>query len=342
MQPELTILLVADVEHDRVMDRRWFGAVRELNPRAHDRLQVIVLNQRPDRAGLEELAAAQPYPVEIADCDYPRDESGYPVWDLVAAVREVWGRVEAPYVTFSHMEYLHGPDRLARTCDWLAEHQPTIALGNLRRITAKEERATARTEDSPEPLDAAAKDLVDRDRWDLLAEHWTLFGGRPWVYWVQPPANCTRWLEDVFFASRDWLDAMRFWDHGGPQPFQDVYDLVGAAMWRMEKLGIAPECRQMARSVHDACHLSHHKHWRSYTPAMRAWFVAHASEYAGTTFVRGDLWDAVFAGGPNKSAAVNAFRREPGGTVARWLADFSRYLSELGFVPSPISQYAIC
>lgn len=335
--PDLTILLFVDAEKPLTWDQRWFGAVREMNPTVHSRIQVLVMSQRESSRSIRRQASQQPFSVEVIDCDQPRDSTGYPVWDVVSAVRGVWPKVRGKYISFNHIEYIHGPRRLAATCDWLLENRPCVALGNLRRICAHTQNFDwrKRIRDVADPLNQTFAALIDDCYWAFLQDHWDLFGSAPWIYWLsEPKSDSVAWLEDVFFADREWLDCMRFFEHGGRLPFQDVYDLMGPAMSKLDRHGLFPGCPRIPRSVHDACHILHDRMWGSYTPSMRAWFEEHADEFADTTLARSDLWDLVLRDGgrgdETPGQAIDRFRRAPGGTVNRWLSGFSEWIQNGG------------
>ena len=332
---DLTILLFADVEKPEAWDHRWFAAVRELNPTVHDRLQVLLLSQRQNNDGLRKLAAEQPFEVEVVDCDHPRDRTGYPVWEVVPAVRAVWPRVRGRWVSFNHMEYIHGPDRLARTCNWLNANRPVIALGNLRRIVAHTYDWRKRIRDVDDPLNDCFAALIDDGQLDFLRNHWDLFGQVAWIYWHPEPSPAdTHWWEDVFFADREWFEVTRFFEHGGRLPFQDIYDLMAPAINKIQCYELKAPCRRLPRQIHDSCHILHPRLWGSYTEAMWEWFHHHAEEFADTALTRDDLWEMVLApggcGDEKPGQAIDRFRRAPGGTVIRWLVDFSTYLREGG------------
>lgn len=341
-QIDLTILLFVDAEKPLAWDQRWFSAVRELNPTVWDRLQVLVLSQRQSSWTVRRLAENQPYDVQVIDCDQPRDSTGYPVWDVVAAARQAWPKIQGKYLSFNHIEYIHGPDRLANTCDWLMQNRPRIALGNLRRIFAHTYDWRKRIRDVKDPLNDTFARLIDEYYWAFIRDHWDLFGQSPWMYWLQEPVEGhTGWLEDVFFAETDWLGTMRFFEHGGRLPFQDVYDLMGPAILKLDRHGLKPECPRLSRLTHEACHIIHDRAWGSYTPTMREWFQQHADEFAGTAFSRADLWDLILTpegcGDERPGQAIDRFRRAPGGTVTRWLVDFSTWLQRGG--AEKIQQY---
>ena len=332
---DLTILLFVDVEKPLAWDSRWFGAVRELNETVHERIQVLVMSQRKSSWSVRQHAENQPFSVEVIDCDQPRDSTGYPVWDVVSAVRNVWPRIRGRYISFNHIEYIHGPGRLAKTCDWLIENRPLVAMGNLRRVVAHTYDWRKRIRDVQDPLNQTFATLIDECYWAFLQDHWDLFGQAPWIYWLEEPKpDSTKWLEDVFFADREWFETMRFFEWGGRLPFQDVYDLMGPAMVKLERHGLAPKCPRIPRAVHDSCHILHDRMWGSYTATMWKWFREHADEFANTTLVRDDLWKLVLmpdgCGDEAPGQAIDRFRRAPSGTVNRWLTEFSEWLQNGG------------
>lgn len=332
---DLTILLFADAEKPIAWDTRYFGAIREMNMTAHERIQVLVMSQRKSSWSIRQVVAHEPYEVEVIDCDHPRDSTGYPVWDVVEATRKVWPKIKGQYVSFNHIEYIHGPWRLGKTCDWLMANRPQVALGNLRRIDADIKTNRKRRTSADDPLNNVFAQLIDDCYWAFLQDHWEMFGNKPWIFWIEEPhVGDTRWLEDVFFADREWFESLKFFEHGGRLPFQDVYDLMGMAMQKLDQHGLAPKCHRLPRAIHDACHILHERGWGSYAPTMRQWFLEHVDEFADTTLARGDLWEiAAQPGGLGDEKpfqAVVNFRRAPGGTVTRWTADFSGWLRQGG------------
>jgi len=332
---DLTILLFVDAEKPITWDHRWFGAVRELNPSVWDRINVVVVSQRKSSDSIRRIAAKQPFRVEVHDVDHPRDSNDYPIWDVCQGVREVWPLVCGKYVSFNHVEYIHGPGRLAKTCDWLRTNRPHVAMGNLRRIVAHTYDWKKRIRDVKDPLNTTFSTLIDDCYWAFLQDHWDLFPQVPWIYWQpEPSVDQTEFLEDVFFAEKEWFETLKFFQHGGRLPFQDVYDLMYPGLLQLETHGLAPPCYRLPRDVHEACHVLHDRAWGSYTPSMRAWFKRHEEEWAGTALVLWDLWDKILqpdgCGDESPGQAIDRFRRGPGGTVTRWMQDFTAYLAAGG------------
>jgi len=335
MPIDLTVLLFVDVEKPREWDHRWFDAVRNLNQDAHDRMQVLVISQRAFNGDLVKMVDDEPYEVLVVEPGHPRDASGYPVWDVVQGLRVAWPHIKGEWISCNHIEYIHGPDRLAKACDWLKREQPEIALGNLRRIVAHTGDWSKRLRDIHDPLNEVFADLIDENQWDFLARHWERFGQIPWIYWCpEPTANDVKWWEDVFFVRREFMETIRFTSHGGSLPFQDVYDLMGPALLKMHRHKVDPPVVRMPRDVHEACHVLHDRLWGSYTKTMHEWFLKHADQYRDTTLAREDLWKQILepgkCGDERPGQAIDRFRRAPGGTVTRFVVDFSSWLQSGG------------
>ena len=310
----LTIVLTLDVEKPVEYDRQFFKAMEWSAGEALDEVEVVVLSQR---------GRPESFPVHLSRC--PRNSEDYPVWDLFADVRDVWDRIRGEYVTFSHTEYCWGPDRLRRTLEALRCERPVLALGNLRRTHPVTNGYASRGVDSP--LSRLLLHWLSANQFSHVAEWWDCFNGFYWL--TQQATGRNTWLEDVFFAKREWFEGLRFFERGGRQPFQDVYDIMGTAMQLLTRHHVAPQVIRFDREVCELVHLAHDKCWSAYTPAMRDWFFAHREEWAETTFIRDDLWrrvlNSAFPGG-----VVRDFRRAPGGTVTNWHSEFSGWLQNGG------------
>jgi len=335
MQPDLTILCAVDPEKPAIYDRRFLAGLAALNGPGMHRVQVILVCQRPSSPDLMRLAAHQPYQVEVLYPGHPLNADGYPMWDVLEGMRLAAPRIAGRWVTFAHSEFLYGPGRLKKTMDWLCERQPLLAIGNLRRPIV-ESRMGGRREAPRENLNLLLLDLIDAGYWQFLADRWHLFTASNWIYWRDEPkpGRCP-WQEDIFFADRGWLEALRFAEHGRPQYFQDVYDLVNIGTNILGRHGFPVAIERMPRDINEAVHLPHEKHWRAYTPATRDWFRQHAQRLRGTTHVeRQDLWRELETmtddGSRKRGHVVSDFRRAPGGTVTRWAAEFSGWVQGEG------------
>lgn len=305
--PLLTIVLTLDEEKPIQYDRSFFDALQWSAGDALEDVQVVTLSQR---------AHSPPY-AYVSQC--PRNKDGYPIWDLLADVRAVWERIEGDYITFHHTEYCWGPGRLRRTLEALDNGQPVLALGNLRRLVPG---GSGRRNMVSHQL----VDWLEAGEMDRIARWWETAQTYPWAFWAgEPDPGLTYWREDVFFARREWLDSLQFFEHYRQMPFQDVYDLTGVALGVLRKHDALPSIYQLGRNVCELMHLPHDKTWGGYTEATRQWFLEHHGDWSDTTFVRQDLWKDVLEG-DNPSRAVRAFRRAPGGTLTQWQSRFSGWV----------------
>jgi len=312
--PFLTIILTLDVEKPAEYDGLFFKALKASAGDAIDDVQVLVLSQRE-----------HPPPCEAYVSNCPRNRAGYPVWDVFADVREVWDRVEGEYVTFSHTEFCWGPDRVQTTLEALSNGLPVLALGNLRRLSpaGKHRRIGVDVSSDVVRIINDGDEAAFRKWWDSVTTY-------PWAFWVgeQTPGK-TYWAEDMFFARRDWLEKLRFFEHCHRMPFQDVYDVMGVAIETLKRHELEPSIYRLGRNVCELVHLSHNKTWGAYTPAMREWFTERREQWADTTFARDDLWDRMLSG-INPGTVVREFRRAPGGTITNWHSEFSGWLQNGG------------
>lgn len=334
----LTILLFVDVEKRETLLERFFYSMREWNrePLESGDVRILLITQKQNDTHSREVAAAQPFGVEVVDAAHPRDESGYPVWDVLEECRQVWDRVDGEYVTWSHAEFLWLPGRLSKTVEWLKQARPVAAMGNLRRLGkyTPSLKTEIGTREATKGCSDAVEAVIDRMPPDEAAKVIEFFPSWHWVYWLpEPDVGGKRWGEDVTFLRRDWLDDTRFLHHGGALPFQDVYDLLQVGFQTMETVGSAPPCPRMPRDVCEMYHLWHPKFWSSWTPAMRRWFYKDPDAWSGTTFLRDDIWTELFNQRANQwttDKAVCRVRRDPGGTVTRWHRDFAIWMCRGG------------
>ena len=319
-EPTLTIVAVVDAEKDPVYTDWFFTALRQWNRAGLDDTQVLVLCQKPlDPATLLTIAK-QPFPVDVAFARHPT-VAGYPVWDVCQAMRDCWPMVRGEYVTFAHTEFLWCPRRLRKTVAYLEKHRPIFALGNLRRLGRPDPSRGGRKFGEKEY--GKLKELLQAKDYYLAA---CLLDAAPtaaWVHWLgENRPGPQDWREDVFFVRRDWLDAMEFWQHGDRQAFQDVYDLVAMAILKLGNYGVAPPIVRMPMSVNRILHMWHERHWKSWTPAMRAWFLDSEERWEGTSFTRSYLWDKLLLAPQNgdvDGTAINILRWGHGGTVTRFI-----------------------
>jgi hypothetical protein len=330
MACELTILVTADAEKPEMLPR-FFFAIGSLNSAVAGRVQILVLVQGKVSAAMEALAAACACPTVVVAAGDPIAANGYPIWDICAAVRRHWERIEGEYISFAHPEYLYGPDRLPRTLDWLAEHGPTIAVGNLRRPGGRPQHGSERTDDDG-GLGDLVRGVVDNGDAECLRRLWPHLRTWHWIFWLAA-APAQGWHEDIFYARRDWLATLRFFEQDLRQPFQDVYDLMRAAFGRLKERRLAPACPRMPRSVNEVLHLPHSRPRSCFSRPVLNWFEARRAEWRDTALLRPELWEPFLR--PQRrpvacTRSLQAFRRGPGGTVTRWERAFGNWLDNGG------------
>ena len=323
-KPLLTMILIVDTEKDAELTRLFFYGLATWNRRAMDRVQVIVVTQKERDPHTHRVAARQPFPVSVI---HARHETvgGYPLWDVCEEARMVWPMVQGEYVTFSHQEFLWCPDRLAKTLDYLEEECPVVALGNLRRPGELGEPKKLVRDDGKEYCDEIQRHVKAGDSY-LAAAIAESMPSRNWMCEESVEPGPSPWMEDVFFVRKAWLEATEFFTHADRCVFQDIYDLMGAAMYRLGSYGLAPSCVRMTMDVHKAIHMHHPRLWNSFTPEIRDHFLSNPERWDGTSYMRPDLWKMLIELGQGRSNRnpVSIVRTGRGGTVSR----FSRSVEE--------------
>lgn len=328
--PALSILVVADVEKGPEFLERYLGGLREWNADGLDAAQVVVISQHEDPAGVRAACAAQPFPVEVVEAVHPR-VNGYPVWDILEELRQAWPLVRGRYVTTHHTEFLWCPGRLRKTIDHLEQRKPYLALGNLRRPWKQGGNPRG-----SEEISNQLTGLLDKGDWQEGRRVAETIPTWHWIYWVQtpPPSGPSKWLEEVFFADREWLEVVQFAHHGGRLPFQDVYDVMGRAISWLERSKLSPAIERMPLETHKAIHLWHTLRWETFTEAMRDYFLGNRAEWAETTFGNKVLWRQLIALQRDRvdhsAKAVVDLRLGSGGTVTRYGAALQEWLGNGG------------
>lgn len=327
--PTLSILLFKDVEKAPYFLDYYFGALKEWNAEGLDEIEVLLISQHENSDEFRELALRQPFDVHVIDAGHEFVD-GYPVWDVFEELRLAMPMARGRWVTTHHTEFLWCPGRLRKTLDWLKAERLYMALGNLRRpILPKVDKVWS----------AEACDDLHRM---LAAGDWTQAGAlasdvptNHWVSWLKPPKpGSTKWLEDIFFADREWLETWRFQEHGGRLPFQDVYDVMGRATDWLERFKLMPDLIRMPAEVNWTLHLWHEKQWGSFTPAMRDYFLNNR-DWRNTAFADKNLWKALIASaatskGNGSGPPVQRLRMGAGGTVSRYGDSMKKWLSNGG------------
>lgn len=321
MKPVLTIIAVWSNELPFEYLERYLTAMYVWNRVGENNTQLILILQRPLPAVCESVSRNG---FKIVQPEYEK-VNGYPVWDVMKTVRDIWAEVQGEYVTFNHMEFIWGPDRVQRTIDWLTQTKPVYVVGNLRRPGSMENVA-----DRSLPTDIVKEhsdwltSTMDAGEWDVAAKIFEMMETTHWMYWDQKPQQpgLVNYIEDLFIAKKSWLDAWGFTKINFEMPFQDVYDLIGIAFQSMYKFNAAPQCVRPPQSVNKVIHLWHPREWLTWTVEMRNWFFADRKRWEGTRYVDPKVWNdliqARMKGWPKDHGPANDLRRGPGGPVTRY------------------------
>jgi hypothetical protein len=333
------VLLFDTVELSPDYLRIYIESLQHWNMAGLPKTQFVVISQRKDAVEAEQVCKTMPpqfsYKIVSADQDWV---DGYPIWDVLASLRQVWTAVEGRYVTFNHAEYIWTPGSLERTIDWLEREQMYYTIGNLRRPGRYNQIVTQRT------ADHCIRDVSDK-LYSLMVQHRWPEAKRAcesmhttwWVFWssVEQRAGRTHWVEDVFFLDKEWLDAWHFIEHGGELPFQDVYDLLRVAcLSTFPKYNIGlPYCYRMPIEDNRMIHLWHPKVWGSWSPEVRDWFLSNQERWKQTKFLDPAVWNQLIeikAKMPKTCQPVNSLRNAAGGTVTRYGYALSMWLKAGG------------
>lgn len=332
MRPDLTVILIEDSEKDPRMTERFLFAMRELNAEAMPRIQLVAISQR-DNSRLPWLLESLPCESVFVEADHPRADDGYPIWDICDEVRMAWPLVAGEYVTFAHAEFLYGPGRLLRTCEWLQQHGPLVAMGNLRRLGVDCPHWKNRLLSPETGLGDIVAAWADAGNTRALCAAWDDIPTTHWSHWLAAPRNDGRIDEDVFYARADWIEAARLFEVDDRQPYQDVYDLIRTADLILAGRDLQPECPRMGRQTNEVIHIDHPRHRPAYSLACYRWFLLHRDQWQGTAYADDACWSAILsphATDRQRHKAISEFRHGPGGTVTRWAIAFAEYLRSGG------------
>jgi len=308
-EPTLTLLVCLDVEKPREYPDWYCEALRRWNADAEG-VQILML----DQAGTADQTA-----------------TGYPLWDILADTRAAWPQVAGEYICWQHTEFLWCRDRLRNTVAWLRENCPVMALGNLRRPGEPSAKSSAEDDRNARRETERITDHIRRGDWDAAAIQAETLQTLPWLGWKDEPQpnDAPVWAEDVFVARRDWIETTRFLEHGKPQIYQDVYDLMGASLTKLAVWESVPSLPRMPREVHRQVHLWHPRRMRCHAPDVRDAFLADPARWKGTLYASRPHWKKLLASyhaGNRDWDATHGWRRDPGGSVYRHAMDFERWL----------------
>jgi hypothetical protein len=309
----------------------------EWNREGLEQNQIIVVSQLRDSSKVRQICAEALFPIEVFECgnEFVGD---YPVWDLFQSLRIIWPSILGEYVTIHHTEFLWMPGLLQRTIDYLKSNKPCLALGNLRRPF----KAGCETKES---VEAAAELIAPMTAGDWAAARAIAEAmlTKHWVFWrsEQAPGK-SMWWEDVFFAARSWLEAWKMPYHGGDQPFQDVYDVVGKALSSMVRHHVDPPIVRMTMDVNKIVHVSHPRPFGYIDPKLQNYFMSDPKRWGLLALSKRELWWDMLRskGQPDRDAHQNLdallyrslVRHRMGayGTVGRYGKSFDKWLGNGG------------
>jgi hypothetical protein len=323
----LTIFVVCPVELDSEYLRLYREALLRWNREGLADTQVILLPQ--------EKLSVPTDPFEVVETDFEMVD-GYPVWDAMKSVRQAWPLVRGEYVTFDHPEFLWGRNRLDKTIAWLNALRPICALGNLRRPGDALDGVQGKgRDDISQKPSAWLRGFLDRGEWDAAALALEYLQTSDWMYWAVPrqKPGPSPWIEDVFYADKEWLDLWGFARYDMELPFQDVYDLMQMAARKFYEYGVPCQYVRAPQHINKLVHLWHSRAWGSWTPEMRNWFLSQPERWARTRFLDRSIWDRLidFKRNPkDECEPVSALRFGARGTANRYGIAVANWLDDVG------------
>lgn len=334
--PDLSILIFQDAEKSSQYLNDYMGALHHWNEEGLAKSQIILITQKQTTDEAQQICKRNCIEATIMKSDnfYV---GAHPIWDVMADLRKAWPKISGDYVTVNHSEFIWCQSRLAKTIVWLKANKPYLSLGNLRR-PAKDRVPRPRWRPGncdrriSEPLALSLK----RGDWQRASRIAEILPTLIWPLWkanIYKFGEC-HWSEDVFFADRRWMEAWKATEHGGELPFQDIWDLMGAAIKRMAAQQLEPTIIRMTESVNRIIHMWHPKNYKSWTPEIRDWFLGDPKRWQGTQFIRPQLWQRLLQlrdeKNTNDQYAKYDLRRGPGGTLTRYEEAVRQYLLNCG------------
>jgi len=259
----------------------------------------------------------------------PADGRPACLWDVADQLREARPSFRGEYWLHCHNEHIIAPGSLAGVLAWLDGHWPDIALANLRRLCRPRAAGIAHNTDSA-AVSGAIRNALLSGGGELAG----LLAAAPTTRWAGPETEfAARWREDLFYARVAWLDSWGWWDVERRLWWQDIWDIMGAALRELAAAGrpAAPVRCPASRWYH----LYHPKPYRGLAPEALAWLAADPARAAGTRFTPAELAALVeflAADGLNPDGSKRLpnlkyeFRVGEGGTVWRFRQALARRL----------------
>lgn len=315
----VTLVVVNDGQKDPKLLDYCFKALsrNDLN-----KVQVIMLLQSVDRAYARALADEQPFDIEI--CESTGEiVDGMRMWDVFADLKAIRPRMTGEYLLYIHKEFMLEPDYFAQVIPWLEENKPDLAMANLMRLGTPDD-IDRRCSSSCKRESSKVKRAVTR------GAPFPDVKCLPWIFHRTPADG--EWVEDAFFASLDWLDRNRFFDHADRMLFQDVFDLVGEIVKVTgESVPRIPVGRML--------HLWHRKDYSHFTDAVIEYFASDPARWAGTCMADIVLMRQIqlYLDDHNgyRRNPIAEFRRNENGTVTRYMRAYKKWY-DLANKPAPV------
>jgi hypothetical protein len=291
--PTLSMILVVNVEQDIKYLSYFLKSMGVFNAPAlaSGEVEFLIISQRRRSEEIFKLLGDFPFPVDVVHAKH--DFVGaYPIWDVNEELRQVLPLLYGKFIAINHPEFLWLPGRLQSTVNYLKNHpNEYLVLGNLRRPG---DRKRIEKEHPGHVIESSLQlmDLLDSDKFVDLAVVSETVDTCSWMFWSPEPTfgDDVPWLEDLFFISPAFIQVTNLFDHGGRLPFQDVYDLVAAAVLVLDKHHLTPKMSRMDFATNKVLHIHHPKTWGSWLPEVRDYFLNAPEEWCGTLFLDKGLW----------------------------------------------------
>lgn len=320
----LTIMLFQDSEKPLEYLNNNLKTLKEWNSAGLKETQIILITQKQTTTEADNALKLAGLAGRVIKSDNTY-VAGRPVWDVLRDLRKAWPYVDGKYVTVNHSEFIWCPNRLERTITWLKNNRYYVALGNLRRPASdKVPRPRWRPGNCDKNISDQLIRYINAGHWKLAADIAERLPTLMWPLWKAHiyKFGQVHWQEDIFFIDKGWLDIWRGIDHGGELPYQDIWDLLGAGIKRMEAIRLEPKIVRMPEVINRIIHAWHPKPYKSWSPEIRDWFLKDPKRWKNTQFLNSALWQRLLRlrdeADTNDQNAKYDLRRGPGGTVTRY------------------------
>jgi len=302
----LTLVIVNDGQKDRKLLDYCF---RALATNDLTDVQVMLLQQAVNGSYARDLAAKQPFKVEVFE-SAGEIIDGVRLWDVMADLKAMRPKMTGEYLLYIHKEFILPPDYLSTSLAFLAERGPDIARGNLMRLGSRESFEY--------PIESSCrKESAKLKRAITAGRPFPELECIPWIFSREPKPD--RWVEDVFFARLAWLDQVEFFGQCDRLLFQDIFDCV-TAIDRANRI----YCPQVPGRMF---HLWHEKGYHHFSDAVIEHFESNPQRWRGTCFFDIPLLRRIqaYLANPNPldNNPIHELRQGKNGTVTRYAKAFS-------------------